>query len=69
MLIYGKIVTDRGMGRYFRQKILKLKDTKLVNTEMETSTKNPEIAVTEVVGVLKDGTEPAQEAALDALCC
>ena len=36
MLIYGKIVTDRGMGRDFRQEILKLKVTKLVNTEVET---------------------------------
>ena len=39
-----------------------------MNTEVETSAKNPEIVVTEVVGALKAGTEPAQEAALDALC-
>ena len=36
MPIYGKIVTDHGMGRDFRQEILKLKFTKLVNTEVET---------------------------------
>ena len=36
MPIYGKIVTDRGMGHDSQQEILKLKVTKLVNTEVET---------------------------------
>ena len=35
---------------------------------MKTSAENPEITVAEVVDALKAGTEPAQEAALDALC-